>query len=339
MDIDFEEVPAHIQERGNEIFDPIEEPVDLQNYIENAHVGRHDSRRMLAKLRSVSGIRTTDNVEERRETERMRRDHMVREALGTVSGDPPIPTTSRKKNYSSNIRCLAEMLDAGPEAVSWNAITARLPRRVLISKIRKAQLGLDPANDWNKIVRDLEPRAPSCRRHGTASSYMDPMAPQHDYQLGTQPIAKQSLNDIATDWMRRAEAGKLSNRITRCELTGQTLIDRGIRGGLSYWMLTKDFNGMGLDAAREMVNAAAILSGIMPGQINGSIPDIAKKLAQEPDAWCGIAIATRHPIFYKVAQAMTKLRNTVYWNTKETDMRNNLQAWARAVDEINKSGS
>lgn len=337
-----EVLPRHMHMRNEDELD-LEQPTDdatLENEIASAKNKTFNGIRMAARLRDSirSSIPKNEvSLATRHERERLARDIAAREALDLTSGmeahETGPPVMRKRRVYSSTVRCLAEALDTDPSNITWNAITAGLPSGQVMSIIRDCADAIEPAEQWNSTVRSMEPVSPGCMRVGTTQVVYLPGTEQACVMRGLQPLPKKDNNSAASAWIKSVEAGSVEGRLTMCEFSGKSLIERGRIGGGNYWRLMPDFQGLGIDVAREVVSAAAIIAGIIPGQINGSVPPLAQKLATDGDAWCGLVLATKHPLFYKIAKAMVRLRDKHHWLTEDTNMRNNLAAWHRVVNK------
>lgn len=336
------DMPSHVQARDSKEFESASmiasDDATLNREIADAQKNtvKRDGRKMMQRIARMSGHLNQPNTETRHEIERRERDAAVRASLGTIETEEvssKISAPVKRRPISSTVRFLAEMIGVGEAAVVWNALTMNLPTKSLLKMAKEAKNSFNPSATWGALVDDLQPRHPSCMRAARREIYIDEHTARQPSPIGMRMQPKANNLEASKEWMNKAETGELDNRHTHCELTGASLVDRGIRAGLSYWTLVPDYHGMGIDAAREMVNVAAILAGIMPGEIRGEVPSIAKQLAEDGNAWCGLAMATKHPIFYPVAKSMSKMRDSEFWNVEEEINFRNLNEWHKAVVE------
>lgn len=138
--------------------------------------------------------------------------------------------------------------------------------------------------------------------------------------------------ELSADFMRRAEAGENVGKITKCKVSGDSLIYR-THGRLKSWQIGPNLNGMSLRMARMMVNAAAIVAGLVPGTIKDA-PEEVYKIAEDGDEWCRLAVMTSNPRFKKEAADILMLRDSWYFWLDEVEVaenQRNLKRWAERL--------
>lgn len=333
--IDNDTFPIHVQERDSLEFNSCDVATDYESLnkeiMDSAGCGQRDSRKMTNKLSTMSGHTSKDSVEERRDAEKEIINRAARARLEKESVSESVTLTRKNKVVSSNVRFLAEMIGVGPEAVRWDSKTASLPKPKLYNLVRQAQDAINPSGEWARLMYDLEIRHPSCMRANKNEAYFESESARSPTPIGVRLPPKQNNLKASSEWMTKATLHELDDRRTQCELTGQSLIEHVKKAGLWQWRVVPDFYGMGIEAAREMINVAAIIAGIIPGEIKGEIPQIAKDLAADGNAWCGLALATKHRIFNTIAKSMQSLQKSEFWNTEDSVDFKNLTEWHAAV--------
>ncbi len=329
------ELPSHMQERTLLEYESSNLATDYESLnkeiLASSGTNKRDTRKMANKLTSMSGHASKiDTVDSRRDAEKQIVNTAARSRLEKDSCLEVIPGVRRSKTVSSNVRFLAEMIGVGPEAVKWDYKIASIPKMQLYKIVKLAREAVNPVSEWTRQMYDLDIRHPSCMRANKNEAYFGD-SKRSPAPYGTKLPPKKNNLAASKEWMSLAMSHELSNRRTQCKLTGQSLIEHVKKGGLWQWRVIPDFHGMGIEAAREMINVAAIIAGIIPGEIKGEIPQIAKDLASDGNSWCGLALATKHRIFYSVAKSMANLQNSEFWNTDNDLNFSNLTDWHAAT--------
>ena len=241
-----------------------------------------------------------------------------------------------KPVISSQRRFVAAMLSSDPQDLIWNRLVSTISKSGLIVLIRQCQSRSLPGFAWNQAMREMEPRAIRNMRYVNNECWRDPNAPEWTIGspgfLAKTPVFSREETDA---WMSQAEAHELPDRITRCVLSGESLIER--KGGrFRSWRIAPNWQGMGLQKAREAVVWAAIEAGIVAGTRVGIPPVPVVALAKDGAAWAGLAVATKHPKFKEIARFLLMLQDKLYFCLDEADLRANQKAWDRVAAKAEK---
>jgi hypothetical protein len=243
---------------------------------------------------------------------------------------PPIPSERRH---------LAELMGASSinaHAIRWDRLAETLTRNEQIKLAKKCRKEADPVQAWNDHIKSMEPSTVGASKAGVVSIYLLP-GTEATAQLGGLPPPRGGMAnpEEVQAFKTAAENHELPDRVLRCEYSGESLVekDKGIR---KTWRIAPNWQGMNLNMARHAVSAAAILAGIVEGHIRGEVPAVVHRLAADGDAWCVLAVSTKHPVFFQLARFLLMLRDVCYFQVDEQDMRENLRAMARVAAQAVK---
>lgn len=230
----------------------------------------------------------------------------------------------------SDHRQLAEWLGCDPHDIRWDALTDTLfvydedgTRRVtpeLCKLVQECRKAASPELAWNQKIREMEPSTIGGIRYGVPGMFVDPNRPQHGVMGLSYPSRPGAANEAEIlKFMLAAEQHELPDRVTKCAYSGESLVDRGRRGGKNYWRIKPNWQGMSLHMARMAVSYAAVLAGVAEGKLMGEPPKVVHELARDGDAWAALAVATNHPDFKDVAKFLMMLRDTLYFDLDDPD--------------------
>jgi len=243
----------------------------------------------------------------------------------------------------SDRRQFAQWLCADPLKIRWDALSDSLfvfddegRRHVtpqLCKIVNECRTQVFPEQAWNQKIAEMEPSTLGGVAYGRPMPYRDPTLPQHEFSgLGFQPRPGAANENEILQWMFAAEQHALPNRVTRCRYSGKSLIEKGPRG----WWISPNWQGMSLQMARQAVTYAAIVAGVAEGKLLGKAPPVVHELAKDGDAWCALAVATKHPQFYQVARFLIMLRDKLYFDLEDPEVRANMRAWDRLAAQAAK---
>jgi len=232
---------------------------------------------------------------------------------------------------------LAVWLSADPHAIRWNTLVKALfaykdgrryttPR--LSALVAECRATAFPGETWNQKIREMEPSTKGGMAFGLPARYDDPTRPEHEAPGPRFPPKPDNAAE-ALRWMVAATNHQIPDRITKCGYSGQSLVEKGVRAGKSYWRIAPNWQGMSLGMARQAVSYAAVVAGICTGTKSGEAPPVVYKLAADGDAWCALAYATKHPDFYQEAKVMLMLRDRLYFALDDSDIRANMLVYER----------
>lgn len=259
-----------------------------------------------------------------------------------------------RKAVPSDLKILAAEIGASPEALMYPRHIRDLPwkrKAKLIRVVQKNYLAFKTlpkteqagatqatypaAKFWNEKIFSPKLRPPT--RGGCVAGTTQTVYIGNELQpvlTGIQPPPTGVSPGLiaSTEWMRAAEAHELPGVLTKCQLTGDSLI---LKTGKRFrtWRVGPNIQGMGLRGARMAVDAAAIVAGIVEGEVQGA-PELVQQLAQDGDAWAILALHTKHPTWEKTARFLIELRDRLYYQVDEKDVRDSQRINGKIWDSL-----
>lgn len=239
---------------------------------------------------------------------------------------------------------------------------------------------VEPAKLWNPIVHSLAPRNIGAMRNNNRDfvPYREPGAPEQPHLCGIRKTFKdQSGAKAAGEWKKLAEEGKIPNKITKCSITGLSLIERKLQcecgrrfsselewqehqGRAEFpskhnlkagetWQIGPNVQGMGLAGAHIAVELAALR--VMPQEVlqqvygaefvkgtsDRELPQLINQIGADPDAWAILAAHTNHPTFGKLAKVMLAWRDSLYLKLPEAEIREAERIGAKVAYELQQA--